>query len=77
MDAGLLVGTIEELMENRIGKIFFCHGLGHLLGMRTHDVGGYNKGCPPRIPGIIILFKFRIIIIKIQKRFRNWNGIFK
>lgn len=39
-------------MENRIGKIFFCHGLGHLLGMRTHDVGGYNKGCPPRIPGI-------------------------
>lgn len=51
LKAGLLKGELEELMKNRIGTLFFTHGLGHLLGLRTHDVGGYNKGCPPKIPG--------------------------
>lgn len=39
---------LEELVEKRVGAIFFPHGLGHLLGCRVHDVGGYNKGCPER-----------------------------
>ena len=38
---------MEELVEKRIGAIFFPHGLGHFFGLRTHDIGGYTAG-PPR-----------------------------
>lgn len=27
-----------------MGAVFFCHGLGHLFGLKTHDVGGYTEG---------------------------------
>ena len=37
---GILKGTKEELWEKRISTAFFPHGLGHYLGMDTHDVGG-------------------------------------
>ncbi|KAL9031441.1 MAG: hypothetical protein Q9196_000544 [Gyalolechia fulgens] len=33
-------GTAEELMMERLGVAFFPHGLGHYLGMDTHDTGG-------------------------------------
>lgn len=38
---GLLVGHIDEMMEHRVSAVFFPHGLGHFLGIDTHDVGGY------------------------------------
>ncbi|KAJ5988298.1 hypothetical protein N7481_003508 [Penicillium waksmanii] len=38
---GILVGSEEELFEKRISVAFFPHGLGHYLGMDTHDTGGY------------------------------------
>ncbi|KAF5208539.1 putative uncharacterized peptidase [Clavispora lusitaniae] len=31
----------EEIFDSNISARFFPHGLGHLLGMDTHDVGGY------------------------------------
>lgn len=43
-DAGLVNGKIDDLMENNIYALFFPHGLGHFLGLDTHDVGGYPKG---------------------------------
>lgn len=42
--AGILVGDINEMLEHRISAIFFPHGLGHFLGIDTHDVGGYPEG---------------------------------
>lgn len=35
--------TVEELFKAKVSARFFPHGLGHLLGMDTHDVGGYPK----------------------------------
>eukprot|EP00033_Pygsuia_biforma_P000322 GCRY01000393.1.p2 GENE.GCRY01000393.1~~GCRY01000393.1.p2 ORF type:complete len:480 (+),score=116.01 GCRY01000393.1:128-1567(+) len=37
-------GTVDDLMKVGMGKVFQPHGLGHLMGMNTHDVGGFNDG---------------------------------
>lgn len=44
VDAGLLYGDVETLMDNDIFALFFPHGIGHFLGLDTHDVGGYPRG---------------------------------
>lgn len=41
---GLLKGSIDEMMKHRVSAVFFPHGLGHFLGIDTHDVGGYPEG---------------------------------
>ncbi len=33
-------GSPEELLKERISVAFFPHGLGHYLGLDTHDTGG-------------------------------------
>ncbi len=40
----LVYGDIDELMEKNVFALFFPHGLGHFLGLDTHDTGGYPKG---------------------------------
>ena len=37
---GILKGSEEEILQKRISVAFFPHGLGHYLGMDTHDTGG-------------------------------------
>ncbi|KEG12979.1 aminopeptidase P [Trypanosoma grayi] len=46
--AGILIGDVDTIMQKRIMGLFQPHGLGHLLGMDVHDVGGYIEGCPSR-----------------------------
>ena len=47
-------GTIDEMCAARMGAVFMPHGLGHLIGCDTHDVGGYIEGTPKKaeFPGI-------------------------
>ncbi|PHH66195.1 hypothetical protein CDD81_258 [Ophiocordyceps australis] len=37
---GILRGSQEEILNARTSVAFFPHGLGHFLGLDTHDVGG-------------------------------------
>mmetsp|Transcript_11526 Transcript_11526/g.16636 ORF Transcript_11526/g.16636 Transcript_11526/m.16636 type:complete len:187 (-) Transcript_11526:208-768(-) len=48
IEGGLLVGDVDEMLEARLGAVFMPHGLGHTLGIDTHDVGGMLSGHPKR-----------------------------
>ena len=40
VEAGVLLGTEEAVLAAGLTETFFPHGLGHLLGVQVHDVGG-------------------------------------
>lgn len=40
--------TIDEAMEKDLVAMFMNHGLGHMIGLDTHDVGGYARDGPAR-----------------------------
>jgi Xaa-Pro dipeptidase len=41
--AGLARGDPETLLATGVTSAFFPHGLGHLLGLQVHDVGGHMR----------------------------------
>lgn len=43
VDAELATGDPETLLETGVTSAFFPHGLGHLLGIQVHDVGGHQE----------------------------------
>ena len=53
IDGNVLTGDLDAMLKANLGGVFMPHGLGHLLGIDTHDVGGYLDGCPtrPTLPG--------------------------
>ena len=46
-ELNLISGDINEMLNDRVGFIFQPHGLGHLIGLDVHDVGGYLENISP------------------------------
>ena len=43
---GLLTGDVDDMMKVHLcGAVFMPCGMGHLLGLDIHDVGGYPQVC--------------------------------
>lgn len=38
-EAGIAKGSVDEIDGKGISRVFYPHGLGHSLGLQTHDVG--------------------------------------
>lgn len=47
VDLGILRGDADGLVERDAHALFFPHGLGHMLGLSTHDAGGCLAGRQP------------------------------
>ncbi len=42
-DAGIVRGAPDTLLATGVTAAFFPHGLGHLIGIQVHDVGGFME----------------------------------
>ena len=47
IDAQILRGSADDLVAADAHALFFPHGLGHMLGLSTHDCAGYLEGRVP------------------------------
>jgi Xaa-Pro dipeptidase len=42
-EAGLITVSADEAVDSALTSVFYPHGIGHLLGLQVHDVGGTQK----------------------------------
>ena len=42
LETGIATGSVDALVETDVTSAFYPHGLGHLLGLQVHDVGGHQ-----------------------------------
>jgi len=42
-DAGVIRAAAQEAVDSGLSSVFFPHGIGHLLGLQVHDVGGFMR----------------------------------
>ncbi len=40
-ESGVIFGSADAAVASGAARLFFPHGLGHLLGLQVHDVGGF------------------------------------
>jgi Xaa-Pro dipeptidase len=54
-EADLILCGVEEALATKVTSVFLPHGIGHLLGLEVHDVGGFMAAADgsdiPRPPG--------------------------
>lgn len=43
LEQGICLGEISNLIDLNIPQLFMPHGVGHLLGIQVHDVGGHQS----------------------------------
>ena len=43
LELSICFGSLESLLKNEIPQLFMPHGVGHLLGIQVHDMGGHLK----------------------------------
>jgi len=43
-EADLILCSTEEALDKKVTQVFLPHGIGHLLGLEVHDVGGFMAG---------------------------------
>lgn len=43
-DLGIVRMPAAEQVASGVGSVFFPHGIGHLIGLQVHDVGGFLAG---------------------------------
>jgi Xaa-Pro dipeptidase len=64
-DSGIITCEADEAVEIGLSSVFLPHGLGHLLGLQVHDVGGFMKspegGSIPRPEGHPFLRLTRVL----------------
>ena len=63
-NAGIIKISAEDAVACGLSSVFFPHGLGHFIGLQTHDVGGLldNDGIPvPRPDGHPFLRLTRVL----------------
>ncbi len=48
---GLVTTSAQETFDRGITRAFLPHGLGHLVGIQTHDIGGHQVSADGRISG--------------------------
>jgi Xaa-Pro dipeptidase len=49
-DVGLARGSVDEIVARGVSRAFYPHGLGHSLGLQTHDVGCSTRLARPDNP---------------------------
>ena len=43
-DIGVINASAEQAVDTGLTSVFYPHGIGHLLGIQVHDVGGRQQG---------------------------------
>lgn len=78
LEAGILSGTAEQVLEDKSYQRFFMHKTGHWLGLDVHDVGDYQVDKLPRQlePGMVMTVEPGIYIAPDDETVdARWRGI--